>query len=223
MNSYIPAVEKLAADHIKEPVTIGSMKISILGGFSMNLDNVKLGTTQDVKIDRVDAVARAGVGVRGREGRPEHHVDGMNVAPEVLPRLSKWMDAAVADKNVQVDRIVMKNIKIESRASRFADFDADRIWARTGPSNAPGVSDGKLDVNLKPRNNEVDIAVSANKGWVLPDRRQARVHRFLRHAVASRNQIRVSEFRALSVRRCREGYGADQLGRAVVGRRRIEQ
>jgi hypothetical protein len=54
INAYIPSIEKLAFDHIGEPVTIGSVRISVLGGFSVNLDNVRVGTTQDVKIRKVE-------------------------------------------------------------------------------------------------------------------------------------------------------------------------
>ena len=209
MNSYIPAVEKLAADHIKEPVTIGSMKISILGGVTMNLDNVKLGTTQDVKIDRVRLSPELGSLFGDVKVVRRIDVESMSVAQEVLPRLSKWMEAALADKGVQVGRIVMKNIKIESTVLQLPPFDADLQMSPEGSIERARLNDGKLEVELTPRNNEVDIVVAANKGWVSPIGPNLEFTDFSATAVASNSRIRVSEFKALL-------YGGAASGTAVL-------
>ncbi len=209
MNSYIPAVEKLAADHIKEPVTIGSMKISILGGFAMNLDNVKLGTTQDVKIDRVTLSPELGSIFGDVKVVRRIDVESMSVAQEVLPRLSKWMEAALADKGVQLGRIVMKNIKIESTVLQLPPFDADLQMSPEGSIERARLNDGKLEVELTPRNNEIDIEVAANKGWVSPIGPKLEFTDFSAKAVASNSQIRVSEFKALL-------YGGAASGKAVL-------
>ena len=209
MNSYIPAVEKLAADHIKEPVTIGSMKISILGGFAMNLDNVKLGTTQDVKIDRVTLSPELGSIFGDVKVVRRIDVESMSVAQEVLPRLSKWMEAALADKGVQVGRIVMKNIKIESTLLQLPPFDADLQMSAEGSIERARLSDGKLEIVLTPRNNEIDIEVAANKGWVSPIGPNLEFTDFSAKAVASNSRIRVSEFKALL-------YGGAASGTAVL-------
>jgi len=209
MNAYIPAVEKLAADHIKEPVTIGSMKISILGGFAMNLDNVKLGTTQDVKIDRVTLSPELGSIFGDVKVVRRIDVESMSVAQEVLPRLSKWMEAALADKGVQVGRIVMKNIKIESTYLQLPPFDADLQMSPEGSIERARLSDGKLEVELTPRNNEIDIEVAANKGWVSPIGPKLEFTDFSAKAVASNSRIRVSEFKALL-------YGGAASGTAVL-------
>ena len=209
MNAYIPAVEKLAADHIKEPVTIGSMKISILGGFAMNLDNVKLGTTQDVKIDRVTLSPELGSIFGDVKVVRRIDVESMSVAQEVLPRLSKWMEAALADKGVQVGRIVMKNIKIESTYLQLPPFDADLQMSPEGSIERARLSDGKLEIVLTPRNNEIDIEVAANKGWVSPIGPNLEFTDFSAKAVASNSRIRVSEFKALL-------YGGAASGTAVL-------
>ncbi|HEX7810908.1 MAG TPA: hypothetical protein VF460_03280, partial [Burkholderiales bacterium] len=209
MNTYIPGVEKLASDHIKEPVTIGSMKISILGGFSMNLDDVKLGATQDVKIDRVTLSPDFGSVFGDVKVVRRIDVDTMSVAQEVLPRLSKWMEAGLADKSVQIDRIVMTNVKIESTALQLPSFDADLQLSPEGSIEHAKVSDGKLDVDLKPGNNEVAIAVSASKGWISPIGPKIEFTDFSATAVASQNQIRVSEFKALL-------YGGAAKGSALI-------
>src|SRR5690606_9528384 len=71
------------------------------------------------------------------------------------------------------------------------------------------LSDGKLDVELTPRDGEVDIVVSAGKGWVPPLGPKLEFTDFSAKAVASGNQIRVSEFKALL-------YGGAAQGTALI-------
>jgi hypothetical protein len=212
MNSYIPAVEKLASDHIKEPVTIGSMKVSILSGFSMNLENVRMGTTQDVKIDRVALSPEFGSVFGAVKVVRRIDVDSVTVAQEVLPRLSKWMDAALADKSVQVGRISIRNIKLESTTLQLPNFDADLQFTDEGTIQRAKLDDGKIDVELTPRGDEVDIAVSANKGWVSPVGPKVEFTDFSATAIASRGQIRVTEFRALLYSGAAKGTAMINLG-----------
>jgi hypothetical protein len=209
MNSYIPAVEKLASDHIKEPVTIGSMKVSILSGFTMNLENVKIGTTQDVKIDRVSLAPEFGSVFGSVKVVRRIDVDSVSVAQEVLPRLPRWLDAALADKTVQVGRIVFKGVKLESTTLKLPPIDADLHLDADGGVEQARLTDGKLDVSLKPRNGEVDIEISANKGWISPVGPALEFTDFSAKGVASRGQIRIPEFKALL-------YGGAARGSATV-------
>jgi len=211
MNTYIPSIEKLASDHIGEPVTIGSMRVSVLGGFSMNLDNVKVGTTQDVKIDKVELSLNLGSVFGEVKVIRNIKVESLSVAQEVLPRLPKWMDAAVTDKNVQVKRVVLKGVKLESRTVNLPNFDAEFDLSPEGVIQKAALEavDGKLSVQITPRGEEFDIAVTAGKGWVPPVGPQIEFTDFSAKVVASHNQIRVDEFRALL-------YGGAAKGSAVI-------
>ncbi len=211
MNSYVPAIEKLATEHIKEPVSIGSMHMSILGGFTINLENIKVGTTQDVKIDKVSVSPEFGSLFGDVKVIRQLQAESVTVAEEVLPRLPRWLDAAAGDTAVQVDRIVLKSIKLESRHAKVPPFDADLRLSREGTvQNASLVSsDGKLRVELTPRDNQIDIALSAAKGWVPPLGPQIEFSDLTVQAVAVRNQLRVDKFEALL-------YGGAARGSALI-------
>ena len=211
MNTYIPSIERLASGHIGEPVTIGSVRVSVLGGFSMSLDNVKLGTTQDVKIDKVDLSLDLGSVFDEVKIIRNVTVESVSVAQEVLPRLPKWMEAAVTDKNLQVKRVVFKGVKLESRTVKVPNFDAELDLSPEGAVQKAALetTDGKLSVQITPRGEELDIAVSAGKGWVPPIGPQIEFTDFSAKAVASRHQIRVAEFRALL-------YGGAANGSALI-------
>ncbi|HWH46761.1 MAG TPA: hypothetical protein VN664_03085, partial [Burkholderiales bacterium] len=211
MNTYVPSVEKLASDHIGEPVTIGTMRVSVLGGLSISLDNVKVGATQDVKIDKVDLALALGSLFDEVKLIRKLEAQSLSVAEEVLPRLPKWLEAAVSDKSVQVERVALKSIKLESRTVKLPNFDADFMLSTAGGIEKAAVEtvDGKLSVAITPRGGEFDITVTAGKGWVPPIGPPIEFTDFSATAAASRNQIRVSEFRALL-------YGGAAQGSALV-------
>jgi uncharacterized protein involved in outer membrane biogenesis len=211
MNTYIPSIEKLASAHIGEPVTIGSVRVSVLGGFSMNLDNVKLGATQDVKIDKVELSLDFGSVFGEVKVIRNIMVESASVAQEVLPRLPKWMDAAVTNRNVQVRRVVLKGARLESSTVKLPNFDAEFDLSPEGAIQKAALEavDGKLSVQITPRGGEFDITVTAGKGWVPPIGPQIEFTDFSAKAVASRNQIRVDEFRALL-------YGGAAMGSALI-------
>ncbi len=211
MNSYVPAIEKLASEHIKEPVSIGSMHVSILSGFTINLQNIKIGTTQDVKIDKVSLSPEFGSVFGNVKIIRKVEVESATVAEEVLPRLPKWLEAAVADKNMQIGRVVVKSIKLESRTATVPPFDADLELSPEGAIQKAVLSttDGKLNLELVPHDNQIDIALSAAKGWVPPLGPQIEFTDLTVKAVATHNQIRVEKFDALL-------YGGAAKGSALI-------
>ena len=211
MNSYVPAIEKLASAHIKEPVSIGSMRVSILGGFTINLQNIKLGTTQDVKIDKVSLSPEFGSVFGDVKVIRKVDVDSVTVAEEVLPRLSKWLEAAAIDKNLQIGRIVVKSIKLESRIANVPPFDADLQLSPEGAIQKAMLSstDGKLNVELAPHDNQIDIVLSATKGWIPPLGPQIEFTDLTVKAVAMHNQIKVEKFESLL-------YGGVAQGSALI-------
>jgi predicted RNA-binding protein with TRAM domain len=211
MNSYVPSIEKLASEHIKEPVSIGSMHVSILGGFTIILQNVRVGTTQDVKIEKVSLAPEFGSVFGDVKVIRKLEVDSVAVAEEVLPRLPKWLEAATADKHVQIGRVVIKSIKLESRTAKVPPFDADLQLSADGAIQKAVLAsnDGKLNMELVPHDNQIDIALSASKGWVPPLGPQLEFSDLTVTAVATRNQIRVEKFESLL-------YGGAAKGSAII-------
>ena len=211
MNSYVPSIEKLASDHIKEPVSIGSMHVSILGGFTIILQNIRLGTTQDVRIDKVTLSPEFGSVFGDVKIIRKVEVESATVAEEVLPRLPKWLEAAVADKKLEIGRIFVKGIKLESRTAKVPSFDADLQISPEGAIQKAVLAstDGKLNVELVPHDNQIDIALNASKGWVPPLGPQIEFTDLTVKAVATHNQIRVEKFESLL-------YGGAAKGSAMI-------
>jgi len=211
MNSYVPSIEKLASAHIKEPVSIGSMHLSILDGFKIILQNVKIGTTQDVRIEKVSLSAE--VASLFADVKVIHGIEGdsATMAGEVLPRLHKWLEASVADRNLRIDRLVVKSIKLDLRNAKLTPFNADIKLSQEGAIEKAVLSstDAKLNIELVPHDNQIDIALAAAKGWVPPIGPQIEFTDLTLKAIATRDQIRVEKFDALL-------YGGAATGSAVI-------
>jgi uncharacterized protein involved in outer membrane biogenesis len=125
--------------------------------------------------------------------------------------LPKWLDAAVADKTLEIGRVVMRAIKLESHTVKLPSFDADLQLSAEGAIQRAVLAsnDGKLNVELTPHDNQVDIAFSASKGWVPPVGPQIEFTDLTAKAVATRNQIRVEKFESLL-------YGGAAKGSALI-------
>src|SRR4051812_35687608 len=211
MNAYVPSIEKLASAHLKEPVSIGSMHVSILGGLEIIFQNVKIGTTQDVKIDKVSVSPELGSLFADVKIIPKLQMDSATLAEEVLPRLPRWLESAMSDSTLQIGRVVAKSTKLESRSAKLPPFDADLTFSPDGSIQKALVSatDGKVNVELVPHDNQIDIALNASKGWVPPVGPQIEFTDLTLKAVANHQRITIEKFESLL-------YGGAAKGSATI-------
>ncbi len=199
MSTYIPAIEKMATEHIGEPITIGSMHVSILSGFAINLENVNVGATQDVKIDKVTLTPEFGSVFSDVKMIRKLEVESAKVAEQVLPRLQKWQNTAAGDTSLQIDRVLIKSVILESQIALVPSFSVDLRFAPESTIQQALLSsnDGKLSVEIVPNGSQFDISVTASKGWVPPIGPKMEFTDLTLKAVASGNQIKVESFQAL--------------------------
>ena len=197
VGGYVPAVERLASNHIGEPVSIQSMSMSALSGFEFRLENVKIGTTQDVQIGSVTLSPTFDSLFRARKVIPSIEADTVSIAPEALGRLPRWMTAATADSNVQVEQLSLRGVRIERRDFRMPllnatfRFNRDHSIAHTRFET----SDGKFSSEIVPREGRWDVSVNAS-GWVPPLGPGIEIADLTARGSAIRNELRVDEFDA---------------------------
>ncbi len=90
-------------------------------------------------------------------------------------------------------------------------FDADLLLSSEGAIQKANLAstDGKLNVELVPHDNQIDVALNASKGWVPPLGPQIEFTDLTVKAVATRTQIRVEKFESLL-------YGGAAKGSAMI-------
>ncbi|MDP2323990.1 MAG: AsmA-like C-terminal region-containing protein, partial [Gammaproteobacteria bacterium] len=182
--------------------------------FQMNLENVRIGLTQDVKAGSVMLSMGLGSVFGKNKFIEEIEADSVTVAEEVLSRLPKWQEAAAADPRLQIARLRLNDLKLESRALQLPALNVDLLLIADGAIGRASVStaDGKLRVELTPRGSEVDIAVAADQGWVPAIGPAIQFTDLTAKAVASGTEIRVDEFNALFYGGAAKGSARIQWG-----------
>ncbi len=197
MGGYIPAIEKLASDHIKEPVTIQSMKVSALSGFDIALENVAIGATQDVKISKMRLSPQFGSLFGEEKVIRDIEVDSATAAEEVLRRLPAWLDAALADRRVQVGRLSIRGVKLEMREMQLPSLNVviDLETGGTIARASVATADGKLSVQIVPRGGSADVSISGTN-WVPPIGPQIEIADLSAKGVASTGSLDLTELEA---------------------------
>ena len=211
LGGYIPAIEKLASDHIKEPVSIGSVRMSALSGFDLTLQNVTIGTTQDVKIDEMRLAPELSSlfgdvkVIRGIE------IESATVAREVLPRLQGWLDAARADRMVRIARLSARNVKLELRDMQFPAFNVALTLEGDGAVSGADLAttDGKLSVQVQPQGGRAKVSITAN-GWTPPLGPEVEFTDFSAEGIATSRSLELTGFDARL-------YGGSIKGTALIG------
>ncbi|HWQ39593.1 MAG TPA: hypothetical protein VNM24_13485 [Burkholderiales bacterium] len=197
LSGYIPAIEKLASGHIKEPVSIQSVRMSALSGFDLTLESVAIGTTQDVKIAKVRLSPELASLFGEVKVVREVEVEGVNMEEQVLQRLPGWLDAALADKSVQIGRLVLRGAKVGMRDIALPALNVhmqlrpDGTIARTDIATV----DNKLTVEIVPKDGRMDVSISG-KGWTPPIGPPVEFTDFAAKGVASTEALELAEFDA---------------------------
>jgi len=163
MSGYIPSVEKLVSESVGEPVTIGSMKMSVLSGLQFKFGNVNIGTTQDVSLNEVVVTPELGSLFGDKVRVTSIQADGGTVVREAVARLPDWLSESIASKRVEVREISLRNVKLEMRTFVLPALNADVNFRRDGGIIAARVAtaDGRLTVNISNDSGAPQVDITA--------------------------------------------------------------
>ncbi len=198
IGGYIPTVAKIASEHINEPVSIGSMKMSLLSGFEIKLENVKIGATQDVALTTVSLSPTLGSLFSDRKVIDSIDIEGGTVAREVLPRLPTWLAASGADKKLLVDRISLRAIKLDMREFELPMLNAQFQLGSNGSVRYARLetSDGKLYSDLVRRDNGVEVSIAGANFTPPSIGPQIELTDLTAKGMANANSLRLDEWEA---------------------------
>ncbi|MGD2140206.1 MAG: AsmA-like C-terminal region-containing protein, partial [Burkholderiales bacterium] len=169
MSGYIPAVEKLVSEDIGEPVTIGSMQMSVLSGFELKFGDVKIGTTEDVSLRDVVVSPELGSLFGDKVVVKSIRADGGTIVREAVERLPGWLGTSMAGDNLTVRHLGLRNVKVDMRNFDLPAMNADVNFRRDGAIVSARViaSDGSLSVNIDNGDGSTDVTISA-ANWTPP-------------------------------------------------------
>jgi hypothetical protein len=169
MSAYIPTVEKIASDNIGEPVTIGSMKVSMLSGLQFKLANVNVGVTQDVTLNDVTVSPELGSIFGQRLIVKSIRADGGKIVKEALLRLPSWRNSSASDPRMLVRSIALRGMTMEMRTFKLPSLNADVALGRDGQVLSARVetANGKVFADIEPGDGRARVSIGASN-WTPP-------------------------------------------------------
>jgi hypothetical protein len=195
MGGYLPTLQSRISKHLKEPVTIGSVSMSAVSGFQITLDNVAIGSTQDLKLTKVRLVPSLGSLFTDQKVLREVDIEGAGAAEEVLKRLPAWLESAQADTTVRVSRLTMRDVKIALRDMQLPSIQVEISFSPDGAITRANVatSDRKLSADIVPRSGRADVSITAS-AWRPPLGPKVEFTDFSARGVATADSLHLAEF-----------------------------
>jgi hypothetical protein len=169
MSGYIPALERIASNNIGEPVSIGSMKLSMLSGLQFKLANVSIGSTQDVILNEVTVTPELVSVLGDRLVIKSVEANGGKIVKEALLRLPLWRDSSAQDARMHVKSIVLRGLVPELRTFKLPSLNVDIALDRNGQVTSARVetTNGKVYATIIPGGNQANVTIGA-RDWTLP-------------------------------------------------------
>jgi hypothetical protein len=194
MSGYIPAVEKMVSNTLGEPVTIGSMKMSVLSGLQFKLGNVNIGTTQDVSLKEVLVTPELGSLFGDKLVLNSVRADGGTMVREALVRMPAWLDTSMAHQRIRVRKLRLRGVKLEMRTIDLPSLNADVDFRRDGAIDNSG--------------SVTEVAIRASK-WTAPIGAPFELSDFTGKGTIAGSTINLSEWEA-------GVYGGQAKGTAAI-------
>jgi hypothetical protein len=210
MSGYIPAVEKMVSNTLGEPVTIGSMKMSVLSGLQFKLGNVNIGTTQDVSLKEVLVTPELGSLFGDKLVLNSVRADGGTMVREALVRMPAWLDTSMAHQRIRVRKLRLRGVKLEMRTIDLPSLNADVDFRRDGAIVSAGIqtTDGRLSVDIDNSGSVTEVAIRASK-WTAPIGAPFELSDFTGKGTIAGSTINLSEWEA-------GVYGGQAKGTAAI-------
>lgn len=120
-----PHVEKLLSDKIQEPVSIQSLRLSILPIPGVTATGISIGKLRDVHADSVRLAIAPFSLLKPVKVVNSLTIESLNLDQEALGRLPGWFQANAGPKQAVVRRVVLENARLNLKSVRLEGLRAD--------------------------------------------------------------------------------------------------
>lgn len=168
VRSYIPTLQKLAADRLGEPVVIGSLGFRLLPAPVVALQDLRIGPQEEVRIGAVHVhpdvwTLTAPVKVLRRV-----EIEGVTVDAYLVERLARWTQKPAGPSTVAVREVRVRDARLAFGDFQWGPLRADVWLDLQGPRKVEvGTADGSLRIDLAPRGEQYALTLEA-RNWTLP-------------------------------------------------------
>lgn len=174
LDRYIPGIEKALSAKLREPVTIGSIRLSPFPLPHADVDGIRVGNSDDIKLGRVRLTPDLWTLPAATTVIREIEVESLVLTSKAIERIPEWTapDAAPAPGQAppfRVARLQLDRAIVVLDKAQVGPFDARVELDDAGNMREASFAteDGKLKAKVKPDGANYLIDASA-KAWTLP-------------------------------------------------------
>ena len=165
LSFYIPQVEKLASDRLREPVTISSMHVSLLPRPHLVLDAVAVGRLQDLKIGTVRVTPELMSLFGGARVLKTVELESLSLDQDALSMASQWGTPGRdgASQKLRVDQLKLKDARLLLKGITLPAFGGVLELGRDGALRKASLrsADDKLSMEFTRTGPEFGLDLTA--------------------------------------------------------------
>lgn len=215
LNKYIPQIEKEASAQFKEPVSIKSVRLTVLPLPHVTVDGITLGATDDIKLGKVLVTPDVFSLLQPTRVIKSIEIDSLDLTQKGIDKILALAkpDAAKLPQEpppIRVERILLNNARANFGKMSFGPFDARASLDSTGKAEEASITtqDGKLRVIIKSDESKYLIDASA-KAWTLPAGPALVFDELAIKGVVTSNDANLGDVRA-------KLYGGTAIGKTTI-------
>jgi len=171
LDDFIPRIEREASAKLKEPVTVKSLKFSMLPVPHINVDGISVGKTQDVTLGTVTVTPAVLSLLSATKVIRSIELKSLVLTQKALDKIPVWSKTERTDAPplVRIQSIRLDDALIKLDKNSFGPFDARVTLDSQGEPLEALITtqDGKLKASVKPDKSNYLIDAAA-KGWKPP-------------------------------------------------------
>lgn len=176
LEDYIPAIEKQAAQRLKEPVKIGSLRAAVLPQPHLTVDGITVGKTADIQIGRVTVTPDLWSLLAPTKVIKSIEVERLILTEKAIEKIPAWTQPEGARPTapgeppaLRVERVRLGEAVVKLAKASFGPFDARLDLSGAGELEQASIltRDGKLRAEVRPEKANYRIDAVA-RSWTPP-------------------------------------------------------
>ena len=217
LDDSIPVIEREVSARLKEPVVIGSLRVTGLPLPHLTVTGITVGTTQDIKVGKVTVTPDLWTLFDEIRVIRSIEIDGLVLTQKAIEKIPAWIPADTRPGQpaqplpVRVEAIKLDDAVIKLERMTLGPFDARLSLSGDGGVESISIvaRDGKLKAVVKPQQAGYLIDAQA-RAWNLPVGPEIRFDELALKGLATPKGASFSDVKA-------KLYGGAVDGRLVVG------
>jgi hypothetical protein len=152
-----------------DDVSSSGLRIALLPGLHVKLDQLALGKVLDAKATSGKIFMDVSTLFGDKFVIDTLELSGVTIAMDALPRALKWADPEGRGKGIEIGKIALRGAKMEVKGVAIGDFDADILFDKAGKivKGSARAKDGKWTLDMSPGKAGSSDVPGAGGDWVV--------------------------------------------------------